>query len=656
MYWSKKILINIFFAVLAVAFFFGVRGALAAVTITTSTGGDAISADTNIANGITTWTTLVGPIITEGVTGDIGLGTIVINAPSGFNFSTTSSVTATRTNFSGSCAASKSLQINGSTSQTVTPTASTIIITITRPTTGTCLAQIIWTGILVRPIVGTPLSSGNLTNSGTSVINGAAAGSNFGTLTEVAGLKNKLVYTTQPTTTAVPNVDFATKPVVALEDQFGNIELLDNTSIISLSPVLSDQGCGGTVGAGALTSTPASGAAVAGGVMTYTAMQYSSSETIKICATSASVTSDLSSAIVVSTNIPVPIITSVLPISTTAGGAQFTLTVNGTNFVSSSTVYFNGLTRTTTFVSSVQLTAIILASDIATTGTASITVFNPAPGGGTSNSQTLIINDSTATSSVPTSPTIVQTPIGVSSAPAFASFGGQAYPGGTIEILRKTSVDASYESIPFTVIRIDRDGVFTIMLSNFLQADYFFALRATDMTGRSSLVSFPAFFVSGSNFVVNNIIFPPTFSVPQVAISQGKNIVFTGIAAPGATVFIEINGAVAAGVVAAADGSFGFTTSTMSFAPGTYRVRAKQQMQNGATSDFSPAQDFKITKLQLPQADFDRNGVVDIKDWSIFLFNWNTTSTTVHKKNDMNGDGRVDVQDLSIFLSTFKNK
>src|SRR5207248_2416079 len=68
------------------------------------------------------------------------------------------------------------------------------------------------------------------------------------------------------------------------------------------------------------------------------------------------------------------------------------LTVNGTNFVSTSTVYWNGSPLTTTFVSSTQLTAIVPAANVAAVGTASVTVVNPAPGGGTSNAQTFTIN------------------------------------------------------------------------------------------------------------------------------------------------------------------------------------------------------------------------------------------------------------------------
>jgi hypothetical protein len=89
---------------------------------------------------------------------------------------------------------------------------------------------------------------------------------------------------------------------------------------------------------------------------------------------------------------PVPTTSSISPTSRFAGDGAFTLTVNGTNFVSGSVVRWNGSDRTTTFLSSTQLTAAISATDMTTAGSKTITVFNPAPGGGTSSSQTFTVN------------------------------------------------------------------------------------------------------------------------------------------------------------------------------------------------------------------------------------------------------------------------
>jgi hypothetical protein len=92
-------------------------------------------------------------------------------------------------------------------------------------------------------------------------------------------------------------------------------------------------------------------------------------------------------------NNPVPATSSVTPSTAIAGGAGFTVTVTGSGFVSSSVVRWNGADRATTYGSATQLTATILASDIATAGSAQVTVYTPAPGGGTSNAQTFTITN-----------------------------------------------------------------------------------------------------------------------------------------------------------------------------------------------------------------------------------------------------------------------
>jgi len=86
---------------------------------------------------------------------------------------------------------------------------------------------------------------------------------------------------------------------------------------------------------------------------------------------------------------PPPTLSALTPSSTPAGGSAFTLTVTGSNFVSGSVVRWNGAGRTTSFTSSTQLTAAIAAADIATPGTAQVTVANPD--GAVSNALTFAI-------------------------------------------------------------------------------------------------------------------------------------------------------------------------------------------------------------------------------------------------------------------------
>ncbi len=91
--------------------------------------------------------------------------------------------------------------------------------------------------------------------------------------------------------------------------------------------------------------------------------------------------------IMTAVNNPIPTIIALQPSANAAGGPAFTLIVYGSsNFVTGSVVRWNGSDRPTAFLSAVQVSAQIPASDIAVSGIAAITVFNPAPGGGSSNS------------------------------------------------------------------------------------------------------------------------------------------------------------------------------------------------------------------------------------------------------------------------------
>ena len=89
---------------------------------------------------------------------------------------------------------------------------------------------------------------------------------------------------------------------------------------------------------------------------------------------------------------PIPVATSLSPSAVVFGGPSFTLTVNGSKFLPTSVVRWNGVDKPTTFVSAAKLQAPIDASDIAAVGTAQITVFSPSPAGGTSSALTLRIN------------------------------------------------------------------------------------------------------------------------------------------------------------------------------------------------------------------------------------------------------------------------
>jgi predicted outer membrane repeat protein len=90
---------------------------------------------------------------------------------------------------------------------------------------------------------------------------------------------------------------------------------------------------------------------------------------------------------------PIPSINAVLPQGVLAGGGiNVEITVQGANFIPASIVRWNGVNRTTTFVNDTTLQATIPADELSAVGTAIVTVFNPTPGGGSSNPVGFSIN------------------------------------------------------------------------------------------------------------------------------------------------------------------------------------------------------------------------------------------------------------------------
>jgi 6-phosphogluconolactonase len=92
---------------------------------------------------------------------------------------------------------------------------------------------------------------------------------------------------------------------------------------------------------------------------------------------------------------PIPTIQVLFPTCAPAGEPLQLQVVGpypGSNFVANSVVRWNGSNQPTTMNAINGLVAQISASDVAAAGTAAVTVFNPAPGGGSSNALTFTIN------------------------------------------------------------------------------------------------------------------------------------------------------------------------------------------------------------------------------------------------------------------------
>jgi hypothetical protein len=100
---------------------------------------------------------------------------------------------------------------------------------------------------------------------------------------------------------------------------------------------------------------------------------------------------------------PTPVILSLSPQAAVAGQGALTLTVNGANFVSGAQIRVGTSTRTTTFISSTQVSTQLFAGDVQNAGSSQITVVNPGTPASSALTFTVYPNDPQITSLDPSS-------------------------------------------------------------------------------------------------------------------------------------------------------------------------------------------------------------------------------------------------------------
>jgi alpha-tubulin suppressor-like RCC1 family protein len=118
-------------------------------------------------------------VLAEAAPGDIGFGTLTLNAPPGFEFDTKSKATASVADDKSSCneATALRLGIQPAASQTVTPEATKITFLVSSPSRGRCTGFVSFSNVVVKPLEA---GSGNVTLGGTSRVRGLPAGSTLG--------------------------------------------------------------------------------------------------------------------------------------------------------------------------------------------------------------------------------------------------------------------------------------------------------------------------------------------------------------------------------------------------------------------------------------------------------------------------------------------
>lgn len=88
---------------------------------------------------------------------------------------------------------------------------------------------------------------------------------------------------------------------------------------------------------------------------------------------------------------PVPVISGISPVWKQAGSSAFNLTITGDNFTTASMVNMSNVSKTVLWRNSTTIIARIPATDVARVGNRTVTVSNPAPGGGISDTLILTV-------------------------------------------------------------------------------------------------------------------------------------------------------------------------------------------------------------------------------------------------------------------------
>ncbi len=261
-----------------------------------------------------------------------------------------------------------------------------------------------------------------------------------------------------------------------------------------------------------------------------------------------------SNSLILTINNPVPSISAISPDSVTAGASDFTLTVNGANFISISSVTFNGRALSTTYVSTTQLRATVPASAVTTAGTFSVTVANPPPGGGASNAQTFTVHNP-----VPSITSISPTQVDAGSGDLTLMVNGTGFVATSQVQLDGQDLVTTYLSatqlsavIPASMLVTPRTASITVFnpapgggtsnavtftVISSLPPDPVVVATPVDRTVATTLGAAIEFLYTGSDAIQSGVT-PGTIDAKRVAVLRGLVKTRDGVPLPGVTISI----------------------------------------------------------------------------------------------------------------------
>jgi hypothetical protein len=229
---------------------------------------------------------------------------------------------------------------------------------------------------------------------------------------------------------------------------------------------------------------------------------------------------------------------------------------------------------------------------------------------------------------------------------------GYAFPGSRVTVL----VDGK----EFTTTGVGTNGVFSVLLDRIARGVYTFGVFATDAQGTKSSTFSTSFSVIGArSSTLGNVHIMPSIKVTPNPVEPNQKVVVSGYAIQNSTIEIENSrqkpGPELKKFTTTSDGSgkWSLEIPTTNFQRDTWKVRAKSvNTTTGISSQFSNYTLYGVGQAvaKTNNSDLNRDGKVNLIDFSILLFHWNTNGGTSNPPADINQDGKVSLTDFSIMI------
>lgn len=225
---------------------------------------------------------------------------------------------------------------------------------------------------------------------------------------------------------------------------------------------------------------------------------------------------------------------------------------------------------------------------------------------------------------------------------------GLGYPGRTINIVLDT------ESVG--TVRAAGNGRFEFT-TEASPGTATMGFWTTDTTNVRSITFNTTFDVTqGAITNITGVIIPPTLRILNPNVNPGSPATISGQAIPNAIVEVHVNNSeVVATTTADAAGEWSLNLNTGQLRVAEHTLRARSLSGTAPLinqSSFSSAVQLFVGvdgRVTTP-SDLNRDGRVNLTDFSILIFWWGTNAGNSDPSSDINGNGRVGIEDFSILL------